>query len=117
MVADHAELAVKALKRADYHLRDIEDKLQLVMILDGLAKVAAVSRSPLLADELRILVRKYRYDAEYPLSIHEVIKICLTAAASRSDLSEWTEFVGDWLTELAFGELKDDEAQGFHLCN
>ena len=86
------------------------------MILDGLAKVAAVSRSPLLADELRILVRKYRYDAEYPLSIHEVIKICLTAAASRSDLSEWTEFVGDWLTELAFGELKDDEAQGLHLC-
>ena len=114
--ADQAELAVKALKRADYHLRDIKDKLQLVMILDGLAKVAAISRSPLLADELRILVRKYRYDAEYPLSIHEVIRICLTAAASRSDLSEWTEFVGDWLTELAFGELKDDEAQGLHLC-
>lgn len=113
---DHAELAVKALKRADYHLRDIKDKLELFAILDGLAKVAAVSRNLLLADELRILVRKYRYDAEYSLSIHEVIKICLTAAASRSDLSEWAEFVGDWLTELAFGELKDDEAQGLHLC-
>ena len=114
--ADHTELAVKALKRADYHLRNIEDKLQLFIIIDGLAKVAAVSRSPLLADELQILVRRYRQDAEYPLSIHEVIKICLTAAASRSDLSEWTEFVGNWLTELAFGELKKDEAQGLHLC-
>ena len=113
--ADHAELAVKALQRSDYHLRDIKDKLQLVMILDGLAKVAAVSRSPLLADELRILVRRYRHDAEYALSIEEVIRICLVAAASRSGLNEWTEFVGDWLTELAFGDLKDDEVPVFYV--
>ena len=114
--ADHAELAVKALKRADYHLRNIEDKLQFFIIIDGLAKVAAVSRSPLLADELQILVRRYRHDAEYALSIQEVIRICLIAAASRSQLDEWTKFVGDWMTELAFGDLKDEEAQGLHLC-
>ena len=114
--SDHAKLAVKALKRADYHLRNIEDKLQLLSILDGLAKVAAVSRSSALADELQIFVRRYRHDAEYPLYIQEVIRICLVAAASRSQLDEWTEFVGDWLTELAFGDLKDEEAQGLHLC-
>ena len=114
--ANHAELAAKALKRADYHLRNIEKKSHLVVILDGLAKVAAVSRSHRLADELRILVRRYRHDTEYALSMAEVIRICLIAAASRSDLNEWTEFVGDSLTELAFGELKDDEAQGLHLC-
>lgn len=114
--ADYVELATKALKRANYHLKKIKDKLQLFIIIDGLAKVAAVSRSPLLADELQILVRRYRQDTEYPLSIHEVIKICLTAAASRSDLSEWTEFVGDWLTELAFGDLKNEDAEGFYLC-
>ena len=113
--ADHAELAVKVLKRADYHLRNIEDKSQLFAILDGLAKVAAVSRSPKLADELRILVRRYRHDAEYALSIEEVIRICLVAAASRSGLNEWTEFVGDWLTELAFGDLKDDEVPVFYV--
>ncbi len=114
--ADHAELAVRALKRADYHLRNIKDKLELFAILDGLAKVAAVSRNPLLADELWIVVRRYRHDVEYALSIQEVIRICLIAAASRSQLDEWTEFVGDWLTELAFGDLKDEEAQGLHLC-
>ena len=108
---DHAELAAKALKQADYHLRNIKDKSQIFVMLDGLAKVAAVSRSSTLADELRILVRRYRHDAEYALSIEEVIGICLIAAASRSDLNEWTEFVGDWLTELAFGELKDSEVQ------
>ena len=114
--ADHAELAAKALKRADYHLRNIENKSQLFIILDGLANVAAVSRSSTLADELKILVRRYRHDAEYALSIQEVIRICLIAAASRSQLNEWTKFVGDCLTELAFGDLKDEEAQDLHLC-
>lgn len=113
--ADHAELAATALKRANYHLRNIKDKSQLVAILGGLSTVAAVARSPALAAELWILVRKYRCDATYKLSIQEAIKICLVAAASRSELSEWTEFVGDWLTELAFGDLKDDEAQEFYL--
>ena len=111
----HAELAAKALKRADYHLRNIKKRDQIDVILYGLAKVAAVSRSSTLADELRILVRRYRHDAEYALSIEEVIKICLIAAASRSDLSEWIEFVGDWLTELAFGDLKDDEVPVFYV--
>lgn len=113
---NHAELAANAIQRTNYHLPNIEDRSQLVVILDGLAKVAAVSRSPVLADELRILVSRYRQNAEYPLSIPEVIKICLVAAASRSDLNEWTKFVGDWLTDLAFGELKKDEAQDLYLC-
>ena len=47
----------------------------------------------MLADELRILVRKYRRDAEYVLSIQESINICLVAAASHSELSEWTELL------------------------
>lgn len=114
--ANHAELAAKALKRADYHLRNIEKKSHLVVILDGLAKVAAVSRSHRLADELRILVRRYRQDTEYALPVEEVVRICLIAAASRSDLSEWIEFVGDWLTELAFGDLEEDEGPMLYEC-
>ena len=111
---DQAELAARALKYADHRIPNIENRQQLVAILDGLAKVAAVSRSIVLADELQMLVRRYRHDAEYALSIQEVIRICLIIAASRSDLSEWTEFVGDWLTELAFSDLNDDEAQEFY---
>ena len=113
---DQAELAATTLKRTNYQLQNIESKPQLVAILDGLAKVASVARSHILADELRILVRKYRHDAEYALSMGEVIKICLVAAASRADLNDWTEFVGNWLTELAFSDLKDDEGLEFHLC-
>lgn len=78
-------------------------------ILSGLATVAAVSRNSALADELRILVHRYRRDSQYGLSIEEVLRICLAASAARNDLIEWRDFVGGWLTELAFGKLNGNE--------
>jgi hypothetical protein len=83
---DQAVLAAKALKLASYRLANIEDRSQLVTILNGLAAVSAVTRSHELADELRILVRRYRRDAEYALSLEEVMRIGLVAAASHPDL-------------------------------
>lgn len=109
--AGQAELAAKALKLGNYRLKNIEDRSQLFTILNGLAMVAAVTRSRALADELRILVRRYRHDVQYSLSIEEVMKICLVAAASNISLSNWREFAGDWLTELAFGDLEGDEGE------
>ena len=108
---DQAQLAADALKRANYWIQDIDNKQELVAILNGLATAAAVTRSSMLADELRVLVRKYRRDSKYRLSIPEDVKLCLSAAASRSGLTEWTGFVGEWLTELAFGDLKKEEAE------
>ncbi|WP_341936871.1 hypothetical protein [Marinimicrobium sp. C2-29] len=111
---DHAELAAKALRLANYTLANLEDKFQLVDILNGLATVAAVARAPALADELRILVRRYRRDAEYGFSIEVATRICLVASASRQDMMEWRQFTGDWLTELAFSELEGDEFEVLH---
>ena len=119
---DQAALAAKALKLASYRLANIEDRSQLVTIMNGLASVAAVTRSHELADELRILVRRYRRDPEYALSLEEAMRIGVVAAASHPDLKDWTAFAGDWLTELAFQDLEDDEGQALHshltwLCN
>ena len=111
---DQAELAAKTLRRTNHRIPNIENKPQFVGLLSGLSTVAAVARSPMLADELHILVRKYRHDAEYALSIQEAISICLVAAASHSELSKWTEFVGKWLTDFAFDDLEVDDAQVFH---
>lgn len=113
---EYAGLAEDALKGSSYRFRGIESRSQLVAILDGLATVAAGSRSPSLADGLRILVRRYRNDSEFRLSIQEVVMICLSAAASRSDLAEWSEFVGEWLTELAFGDLTKEEVEELLIC-
>ena len=111
---DQAELAAKVLKIGNYRLTKIEDKTQLLAILNGLATVAATSRSTVLANELRILVRRYRSDKQFRLSLEEAMRICLVASASRKELNEWREFTGEWITELAFSNLKDDEGEAFY---
>ncbi len=111
--AGQAELAVKALRMGNYRLSKVEDKSQLLAILNGLGTVAAVTRSTALADELRIIVRRYRRDREFRLSIDEAVSLCLIAAGSRASLVDWCDFTGDWLTELAFGELEDVEGRLF----
>ena len=114
ITSGHAELAAKALRLGNYTLANLEDKHQLLAILNGLATAAAVSRNQSLADELRILVRRYRRDSQYGFSIEEAIRISLVASAAREDLLEWRGFVGDWLTELAFGELERNEGEILH---
>lgn len=108
---DQAELAAKALKLGSYRLTNVENRSQLLAILNGLATVAAITRSHVLADELRILVRIYRRDPQYALSTEEVLRICLVAAASRKALKEWRDFTGEWLTELAFSDLEGDDGE------
>jgi hypothetical protein len=112
--SDQVELAAKALNLANYRLANLENKSQLLGILNGLATVAADSRNPELTDELRILLRRYRCDDRYGVSIEEAIRICLVASASHKELMDWREFAGDWLTELAFGDFEGDEGNVFH---
>ena len=94
--SDQVELAAKALRLGSYRLANVENRLQFLTILNGLANVAATARSRVLANELRIIVRRYRRDSQYALSIGEDMIICLVAAASRADLDNWRELVGDW---------------------
>lgn len=109
-----AELAVKALRLCNYILAKLEDKSQLVNILNGLATVAAVSRNTALANEVRILVRRYHHDPEYGFSVEEAMRMCLVASAARKDFMEWREFAGEWLTELAFGNMNGNEGGVLH---
>ena len=106
-------LATTALARAEYRFTDIENPSQLANVLSRLASVAAIARDEELANALRIVVRRYRLQPEPPLSTGDCLRILLKAAASRSELEAWTSFVGDGLTELAFGDLT--EADGLIL--
>ncbi|MEQ8442532.1 MAG: hypothetical protein RKK11_11340 [Alphaproteobacteria bacterium] len=105
------EMAAEALKVGKHRLANIEDRSQLLAILRGLAAVSAVSRGQALAEELRILVRRYRRDSQYALSLDETLSIGLVASASRSELKDWRDSVGGWLTELAFEELQGTEGE------
>ena len=110
----HADSAAKALDRAGYRLQDIENRSQFVNISNGLATVAAVTRSQTLASKLRILVHGIRHDNEYALTVSEIVTICLVAAACHQDVRSWTGYVGDWLTELAFSDLDEEEGEELH---
>ena len=119
---NHAELAAQILRLGNHRLGNVTDKAQLFAILHGLAIVAAMGRNFSLADDLRILMRRYRHDTQYDFSVEDEIRICLLASASREDLDEWRKFVGDWLTELSFEELEKREGAALlsHLrclCN
>ena len=78
--------------------------------------LAGVSRNCRLGDELRVLVRKYRMDTQFSLSVKQAIEILLTAAASREDSGQWNRYIGDALTELAFEDLEDDAGDVLHSC-
>ena len=112
---NHAELAAQILRLGNHRLGNVTDKAQLFAILHGLAIVAAMGRNFSLADDLRILMRRYRHDTQYDFSVEDEIRICLLASASREDLDEWRKFVGDWLTELSFEEL--DRQEGMILLS
>lgn len=61
-----------------------------------------------------MLVRRYRHDPQYSLSSEEAMSICLIASAAWKDLLEWRDFAGEWLTELAFSEMEENEGELFH---
>ncbi len=111
ITSDHADLAAKALRLVNYTLAKLKDKSDLAVILNGLAIVAAVTRSRSLADELRILVRRYRHDSQYSISIEEAMRIYLVASAALEDLIEWREFIGECITELSFDEMEQNEGE------
>ena len=106
---DHASLVIEALRAGKHHVENVTNQRQLITILTGLASVAAVARSPSLAEELKLLTYKYTRDAEYKISSGEALRICLGAAASHKELQDWCNFVGEWVTWLAFSDLKGEE--------
>jgi hypothetical protein len=111
---DQAELAAKVLEMGSHRLSNIDDQGQLVTTLYGLAIVAAISRSRLLAEEVRILVRRYQNDIQFSISLEDAMKVCLISSASCSESHEWRNIVGDWFTELALSELDNDDSRAFH---
>lgn len=105
----HAEVAAKALRTAKHQIQQAADRELLSSILKGLATVAAITRSVELAAELRTLIRRCRHEPGRVISAEVALWIGLIAAAAHSELTDWCKFVGEWITELAFQPLQQDE--------
>jgi hypothetical protein len=103
-------LAVQGLRRVGYQLRKTSSNQDPFPLLHGLAKVAAVTRSTELAQEVRILARGARRKGVRQISPESIAIVALVACAAAKDAVAWSTFVGDWLTELAFLEMTRNEA-------
>ncbi|MBO6866580.1 MAG: hypothetical protein JJ877_06010 [Thalassococcus sp.] len=108
---DLAARISEILKNGRYHLHKVEDVGELAGVLSGLAKIAAVTRSVSLAQDVRVLVQKYRSDASFKISIPDAYRTIFFAASAYTGLEDWCIFVGDSLRQLAFGSLTKDEAE------
>lgn len=111
---DHAKSAADFIKAANYRLTNLEDKVQLLSIMNGLALVSASGRNHMLADELRILTRRYMSDSQFTITGEEALNVCLIASASRKELNEWRAFLGEWFTELSFSDFEGDTSNVLH---
>lgn len=113
---EQADLAARALRSSGHRLAEIGGSEELSVVLRGLATVAGIAGSCELADELRLVAGHYRNDRECRLGIDRVIEVAVIAAASRVEDREWREFMGEWITEIAFGELDETEGKFAHSC-
>lgn len=99
---DHARLAATALRKVKYQLERSNGDNNFFALISGLATVAAVTRSEELADEVRVLSRVTRKREGSALPGRDEFRIALIAAASIRDFQPWSDFLGEWLTEIAY---------------
>jgi hypothetical protein len=108
---DLVEMAAQALRNAKYYVRQRGKNRTVFPLLSGLAVVASSARSRIMADEIRVLTRRSIHQPGLDLSIAQAIEIALISSASNKELNEWCTFVGEWLTELSFENIKIEEAR------
>ncbi len=112
---DHeiAGYIVELLRKAKYRLSLRPDGDVAFTIVMGLASIAASARHTELADEIRILARVLKHRKDLSANSETHMRIALFACASRSNLEEWCQVVGDWLFEIANWDIDAGEAAVF----
>ncbi len=93
------------IKESKHILVDTENANIVLYVLDGLAKVAAMTRNTELSEEIIVLCRRYRNYlnvSEYP---EHILATCLTSAAAFEEDVKWLMYIGSCVNELAYLSL------------
>jgi hypothetical protein len=107
---EHARLAAAAIQRVKHRVNIGTDSDKAFSMLAGLAVVSAVTRTPELADEVRILARIIRHRPGADIEPDSLMRIGLIACASHSSEEDWCKAVGEWFLELAYEKIDGDVA-------
>lgn len=109
-----ADQAVLTLQRAKHYVKQGAEKSDLFDVFSGLASVASLTRAPQLSQELRVLIRRTKATGAIEVNAENFFRIGMIAASAHSELKSWCEFVGEWITELAYADLKREDAVRLH---
>jgi hypothetical protein len=109
--AERVAKAASLIRQAGHRFASslsVEDRDALI---HGLASLAGPTRSPDLASDVRLMMRKNRVDGLKPPRPGRELLIALHAAAAYEEAKGWREFVGEWARELAFRVASPGEAE------
>lgn len=102
-------------------LRDSQRKVssttaqsEVHFVLSGLSRLACITKSTELAQEFRVVFRVYRGYLEIDENIPEVLIYGVIASASFDECSERAEFIGSWVSELAYLKIKPEHLSVLH---
>ncbi len=105
---------IELIKKARYHLK-YDENASPYGLLNGLAIVAASTRSEDLANEIRVLVRYFiRNVSQADLKPREIFHALLIAAAACANFSDWCSYIGECMFEISMYDLCQDEAKHIH---
>lgn len=111
LIPDHLiDKAAEAIERHHYEI-PIHEQVALNDCLFGLASVAAVSRHVKLLESIhKTLIVNWRLNLGQ-LTALDAFEIGMLACAAHADLTEWSTYVGHFMTELSLRDLDRNDAE------
>ncbi|WP_319798509.1 hypothetical protein [Nitrobacter sp.] len=109
---EHSRLAGEALRKVRHQVALGSSDGESFSVLIGLATVAAVTRAPELAKDVRILARVLRRRLGTHFNVDDLMRVGLIASAANPQLKFWCESVGIWFVEIAQEEMSAEDAVG-----
>lgn len=103
------DLASEAFERCHYQI-PIDEYVFFTNCLLGLASIAAVNRHTKLCDDIHIALRVGRHLNKGQLTAEEAFRVGVLASMAHVELIDWTERIGQFMTELALQDLAKEDA-------
>ncbi len=111
----HLASVSEKIRSSGHMFEKIESIEVLYSCLNGLAVAASVTKSELLADELLVLTRVYRKELLKGCKLQELVFIGVLASGSFSNITSWCKYLGQYLSELTYLNLGNEEQKLYYL--
>lgn len=95
------------LEENQYQFKGIEDTDHIYYVLSELSKLACIFKNEQLASNVMILNRIYQKYIDINQKFGESLCMGMRAATAFSDKDKWSNYIGQWVWELANQDIKE----------